>query len=115
MLKQYQIQGVEQMKLAAQPGVTKKSVPQDLLVQAAQGALSLNGGATEIDGVTGYLLGADVYNSVGVGAGPMYYQLQPSQSNNENLILPTSTVQNLFISSAGSTAAPQSMPAVTVV
>lgn len=115
MMQSYHAQGEQQMKLAAQPGVTKKSVPQDLLVQAAQGALSLNGGSIVINGVTGYLLGADVFSSVGVGAGPMYYLLQPSETNSDNIILPTSTIQNLFISSAGSTTAPKGMPALTVV
>lgn len=115
MLQLYQDQGEQQMKLAAQPGVTKKSVPQDLLVQTAQGALSLNGGSVVIDGITGYFLGADVFSCVGVGAGPMYYLLQPSETNSDNIILPTSTIQNLFISSAGSTTAPTGMPAATIV
>lgn len=110
MVQSYHVQGEEQMKLAQQPGVTKKSVPQNLLVQAAQGALNLHGGSVELDGVTGYFLGADVYSSTGVGAGPMYYLLQPSETNSENVALPTSSVQNLFISSAGATTAPQGMP-----
>lgn len=115
MREMYHQQGDQQIKLASQPGVTKKSVPQDLLVQAAQGVLSLNGGSTIIDDVTGYLLGADVFMSVGAGAGPMYYVLEPSESNSQNVMVPTSSVQNLFISSAGSTTAPKGMPAVTIV
>ena len=115
MLQTYHQQSLQQIKNAAQPGVTKKSVPQDLLVQAAQGVLSLNGGSVEINGVTGYLLGGDIFMSVGVGSGPMYYILQPSESNSQNLMIPTATVQNLFISSAGSTTAPKSMPTPIVV
>ncbi len=115
MLSDYYRQGDQQIKLAAAPGVTKKSVPQDLLVQAAQGVLSLNGGSTIIDGVTGYFLGADVLTSIGVGSGPMYYILEPSQSNSDNLVVPTATVQNQFISSAGSTTAPKGMPAPIIV
>ena len=84
-------------------------------MQAAQGVLSLNGGSVEINGVTGYLLGGDIFMSVGVGSGPMYYILQPSESNSQNLMIPTATVQNLFISSAGSTTAPKSMPTPIVV
>ncbi len=115
ILQAYYTQGAEQMQLASQPGVTKKSVPQALLVQATQGALSLQGGSIQIEGVTGYLLGADVFCAKGVGAGPMYYLLQPSESNSENVILPTSTVQNLFVSTAGATTAPKGMPAPTTV
>lgn len=121
MLQTYQQQSFNQMNLAKEPvlaSVTKKTnVPKALLVQAAQGALTLNGGAVidSVTGVTGYLLGADIFLSSGVGAGPMYYHLQPSQTNNDKLIVPTATVQNLYISSAGSTTAPAGMPAVTVV
>lgn len=121
MLQNYQAQGANQISLAEQPIVASATattpIPQALLVQAAQGALALNGGAVVDSGtsVTGYLLGADIFLPSGVGAGPMYYQLQPSQANNDNLILPTSTVQNLYISSPGSSSAPSGMPAVTVV
>ncbi|OGB86633.1 hypothetical protein A3J41_03490 [candidate division TM6 bacterium RIFCSPHIGHO2_12_FULL_38_8] len=83
MLQTYQAQGASQIKLASQPSVAsatqKSQIPATILVQAAQGVLPLNGGAV-VDpgtGLTGYLLGADVFLSSGVGAGPMYYQLQP--------------------------------------
>lgn len=116
MVQAYHQQGEDQIKLAQSPLVVSASIPQTLLIQAAQAALTLQGGSVKDDvtGVTGYLLGADLFLSSGVGAGPMYYQLQPSQTNSQNIILPTSTVQNLYISTAGSVA-PAGLPAVTIV
>jgi hypothetical protein len=116
MIQKYQNQALQQMQFA-QNVAAQGSVPaaESMLVQAAQGILSLKGGAMidAASGVTGYLLGGDVFLSNGVGPGPMYYQLAPSGQNSANIALPQQTVQNLYASSAGSTTAPSGMPAVT--
>ncbi|MCX5923206.1 MAG: hypothetical protein NTU89_01430, partial [Candidatus Dependentiae bacterium] len=65
-------------------------------------------------GITGYLLGADMFLPIGVGAGDMYYKLSPSWTNSANLPLPTSAVQNLYASTLSSSA-PKGMPTPTLV
>lgn len=116
VIENYQAQATNQMQLAQQSSVTTVSVAttQSLLVQAVQGLLTLNGGQMidPVSGLTGYLLGGDVFSSWGVGAGPMFYQLEPTSQNSSNL--PMSVVQNQFISSAGSTVAPTGIPTITL-
>lgn len=92
-----------------------KKIPKSLLEQAAQGLLSLHGGKMydeQLD-ISGYLLGADVFASFGVGAGPMYYYLAANDKTES--IFPINTVQNLYASSAGSVKAPSGMPTPTII
>ncbi len=120
LIDTYNTQAAYQMKLAASINTdlaTNVESP-SLLQQAAQGVLSLSGGQIfdPASGVTGYLLGADVFSSYGVGAGPMYYVLSPSMQNSQNLAtLPTSVVQNMYAASGGQTTAPSGMPEPTLV
>lgn len=116
VIEQYQEQAKQQMNLVHQANISnaKTVVPKSLLVQAAQGILNLHGGRIQDSktGLTGYLLGADVFLSNGAGAGPMYYYLSPSTINAAKK--PTSSVQNLFASTL-STTAPPGMPTAEVV
>ncbi len=120
LIDRYHAQAAYQMQLAASdnPATTANVISPSLLEQAAQGILSLSGGQIfdPVLQVAGYLLGADVYYSSGVGAGPMYYVLQPSMQNSQNLAtLPTSVVQNMYAASGGQTTAPSGMPEPTLV
>jgi len=84
------------------------------LTEAIDGALKMHQGRIDDTslGITGYLLGADVFLPQGVGPGTMYYQLAPSWTNAQNL--PTSAVQNMYAFTLSSTA-PQGMPEPTSV
>jgi hypothetical protein len=110
-LQSYKSQARSQIKLVADAkfAATKKIVPQNLLVQAAQGILSLKGGqiVDPTSGIAGYLLGGDVFLASGVGAGPMYYYLGSGAGANG---APFATVKNIFISTAGSTQTIPGMP-----
>jgi len=81
----------------------------ELTTQAVQGCLQMNNGqiVDSVSGITGYLLGGDVFLPLGIGATPMYYQLAPSIQTQENL--PTSAVINLFAQESVTTA-PKGMP-----
>jgi hypothetical protein len=118
MTAAYQQQSVKQMQYANQAvqaatkGSTAKT-PQAsnlLLQQATAGALKLNQGQIKdpVSGVTGYLLGGDVFLPQGVGSTANYYQLNPSLQNAENL--PNVAVSNLYASTLSGTA-PVGMPA----
>lgn len=123
MLQTYQSQAAAQMQAvknqaANAVGATVSSIPQSQLIAAAQGALQMNGGqiTDPVSGVTGYLLGGDIFLSNGVGMQPFYYNLQPSmQPAQGTQILPQQVVQNLFDGSASSMQAPQGMPTAKVV
>ena len=88
-----------------------ENIAQSILIAAAQGALQMQSGqiVDSVSGVTGYLLGADLFLSQGVGTQPFYYLLQPSQQNSAKMNLPQQTIQNLFTSTL-STKAPKNMP-----
>ncbi|MCX5924406.1 MAG: hypothetical protein NTZ68_03220 [Candidatus Dependentiae bacterium] len=118
----YQQQSVQQMKYAKAhqlaQAVTKGSTAptpqasQALLQQAIAGALTLNQGQIKdpSSGITGYLLGGDVFLPQGVGSTNNYYQLNPSLTNAENI--PNGAVSNLYASTLSGTA-PVGMPAPT--
>lgn len=87
-------------------------VPQSLLQAAIEGALKVNRGQIQDAKlkVNGYLLGADVFLSQGLGASStFYYQLNPSQQTAANI--PTAAVINGYI--MGISSAPKGMPAPT--
>ena len=100
----YHVQAQNQMSIAqsltAQNSL--KNISQSVLIQAAQGLLHLNGGHIENTAmnIDGYLLGADLFLSFGVGAGPMYYYLAATDKTQSTV--PLNTVQNLYASNAGS-------------
>jgi|GEM_PF-1282612 len=101
---------LQPQSLSNQKAAVKTVIPPTLISQAVKGSLQMNRGQM-VDsalGVTGYLLGTDLFLSVGVGATSMYYLLGPSIQNQLNL--PTSAVQNLYAQSSV-TSAPQGMPA----
>jgi hypothetical protein len=102
-----------QPQLAAAKTTPKTvSVPAALMQQAVQGSLQMQQGRI-VDlttGVTGYLLGADVFLPFGIGATSMYYMLAPSYQNEQNL--PTSAVSNLYAQDFITTA-PEGMPTPT--
>ena len=80
-----------------------------MLAEAVEGALQLNQGqiSDASTGITGYLIGCDVFLSMGVGSTTMYYILAPSWSTPSKK--PTSSVQNLYASTL-SGQAPDGMP-----
>lgn len=87
-------------------------VPEDLLIAAIQGALKVDGGEIKDDelGVSGFLLGSDVFLSDGLGSSDtFYYQLTPSQKSGDNII--KSIVQNNY--TMGEKEAPDGMPTPT--
>ena len=100
----------EQLNLQDQAG----KLPTSLLVAALQGSLQVNQGKI-IDkelGVTGYLVGADVFLAQGVTANaPFYYTLAPSMQTSG--MTPTSAVQNVYAYSFGTGKPPKGMPAVS--
>lgn len=91
----------------------KMIVPEALLQAAMQGVLKVNQGKIEdtaLD-ITGYLLGADVFLSQGIGdSSIIYYQLAPSQQTATNV--PTVAVINGY--TMGILSAPQGMPEPTI-
>lgn len=106
---------MQQGALALQPQTstsqqaTTTVMPPALINQVVTGSLQLNKGQVidTVSGVTGYLVGTDLFLPLGIGSTPMYYLLAPSLQNQLNL--PTSSVQNLFAQSSV-TSAPQGMP-----
>lgn len=85
---------------------TSAVIPSSLINQITSGALAIKRGqiVDSTTGATGFLLGYDLFKSVGIGAGPFYYVLTPSYTANTSQPLPTSAVNNLF------TNAPKNMP-----
>lgn len=116
---QYKKQATELMSQAALQLQPKKSgdqatstavqVSQALMSQAVQGSLQMNKGqiVDSVTGVTGYLLGSDLFLPLGIGPTPMYYSVAPSIQTPE--LLPTSAVINLFAQESV-TSAPKGMP-----
>ena len=119
-IESFQQQSSKQMSLAHK-NLTKglsldrlranQQVPESLLVEAVQGALKVHQGRIEDKalGVKGYLLGADVFLSQGVGAGStFYYTLAPSMQTAG--LTPTSSVQNAFAYTLGGGKPPKGIP-----
>lgn len=123
-VSQYHVQSEHQMKRAENSTTNPEAVvkgpvvtpqaSQALLIQAIDGALKMHKGRIQdpASGITGYLLGADVFLPIGIGAGAMHYKLSPSWTNSGNL--PTSAVQNVYASTLSSSA-PKGMPTPAVV
>lgn len=94
------------------PGA-KKAAPTKpstaLISQAVSGSLQMNQGQIfdSSTGITGFLLGIDIFLPLGAGSSAQYYELAPSIQNQLNY--PTSAVQNLFAETS-STQAPTGMP-----
>lgn len=114
LVAEYHKQGTLLMSQAAlqlqpqQSAGTSSSAPAQIsaavLSQAVQGSLQINNGkiVDSVTGITGYLLGSDIFLPLGLGALPMYYSLQPSIQTPQQS--PTSAVTNLF------SEAPKNMP-----
>lgn len=85
-----------------------------MINQMALNSIQMNRGqiTDSQSGLTGYMLGKDIFMPVGMGADPQYYVLTPSISafeakdiaSNPKLLKPTSSVQNYM------TSAPQGLP-----
>ncbi len=121
VLQAYQTQSQHQIALA-QKGLTQtldiskqtatEQVPQELLIEAVQGALKVHKGKIEDSslGLTGYLLGADVFLPQGVSVeAPFYYTLAPSMKTAHNV--PMSAVQNEYTYTLGAGKPPKGIPA----
>lgn len=106
---QEELADIVTIQVGSKAKAPKVQVPESLLIAAIQGALNVHGGEivdTDL-GVSGFLLGADVFLASGVGANSkFYYQLSPSQKNGDTII--KSTVQNLY--TMGVMKAPEGMP-----
>lgn len=127
IIKQYQEQGVNQfnqiqtqlanvLTFSSSQSSSSNSgqivVPESLLQAAIKGALKVNRGEIQDTalGMSGYLLGADVFLPQGLGAAStFYYQLNPSEQTASDV--PTSAVINGCI--MGIATAPKGMPTPT--
>lgn len=85
---------------------TQSTISNTLINQITSASFQIDRGqiVDPASGMTGFLLGYDLFLPLGIGAGPFYYVLSPSYTANQQVPLPTSSVENQF------TTAPKGMP-----
>lgn len=85
-------------------------IPKSLIDQLAATSFQMDRGQIKdtLLNVTGFLLGYDLFLSLGIGSQPFYYVLSPSYLVTSQNYLPTSSVNNLL------TKSPKGLPSTTI-